>query len=175
MPKTVQSSQPKRHSWTRIAGVVAVALAIASVLLLKWQTQPTSSSSDDQGNVAEASDRATPAASVTWPHTGSPEAQLDSLLTEGHPVLAFFHSDTCYQCVQMTGIVGQVYPEYANSVALVDVNVYDERNGNLLRRAGIRVIPTLIFFDRQGRGQVAMGVMQPDQLRQQLQRISEER
>ena len=172
MPKAIQSSKPERRSLTRIAGVLAVALAIATVLILKWQTQPTSSS-EAQASVVEVDGRAPQAATPARRHAGSPEAQLDTLLTERQPVLAFFHSDTCYQCVQMTGIVGQVYPEFADSVALVDVNVYDERNGNLLRRAGIRVIPTMIFFDRQGRGQVAMGVMQPDQLRQQLQRISE--
>lgn len=72
----------------------------------------------------------------------------------------------------MTEIVNQVYPAFSQSVALVDVNVYDERNANLLSRAGIRVIPTLIFFNQQGQGQMTMGVMQPEQFRQQLQMLS---
>ena len=89
-------------------------------------------------------------------------------------MLAFFHSNTCAQCVQMTEIVGQVYPGFADRVALVDVNVYDRRNTNLLQRAGIRVIPTMIFIDHTGSGQDFSGVMPPDALRNQLAFIAQE-
>jgi thioredoxin-related protein len=51
------------------------------------------------------------------------------------------------------------------------VNVYDERNARLLQRVRIRVIPTLVFFSREGKGQVTTGVMQPAQLRQALQAL----
>jgi thiol:disulfide interchange protein len=168
MPAVDHRSQSARSRQLRIVGVACVALAIAAVLILKGYLQSSISS------VAEVRSAEAGGEGVIQPvpAVDLPETQLDRLLAGSQPTLAFFHSNTCYQCVQMTGIVDRVYPEYAQSVALVDVNVYDERNGNLLRRAGIRVIPTLIFFDRQGRGQVVTGVMQPDQLRQQLQTIS---
>ena len=68
----------------------------------------------------------------------------------------------------MTEIVEQVYPDFAEQVALVDVNVYDDANQSLLQRAGIRVIPTLIFIDRTGAGQGYTGVMPAEELQEAL-------
>lgn len=98
----------------------------------------------------------------------SPEAHLNRLLDEGQPIFAFFHSNTCYQCTEMAKIVEQVYPDFAEQVALVDVNVYDEANNSLLQRAGISVIPTLIFIDRAGQDQSATGIVPAEQLREAL-------
>lgn len=103
-----------------------------------------------------------------------PEARLDRLLSARKPVFVFFHSDTCVQCVRMTGIVEEVYPGFSDSVALVDVDVYDERNRNLLQRATVRAIPTLIFVDREGEVEGHVGVMEADALRQQLATMGEE-
>ncbi|RMF04576.1 MAG: thioredoxin [Chloroflexi bacterium] len=112
--------------------------------------------------------KVTPVANV------APEAQLDQHLAAGRPVLAFFHSNDCVQCVKMIAVVEQVYPDFADTVALVDVNVYDHQNQNLLRRAGIRAIPTMIFIDADGHGQGVIGLMEPDAFRNQLQQISGE-
>jgi thiol:disulfide interchange protein len=101
-----------------------------------------------------------------------PEAHLERLLAAGQPALAFFHSDNCVQCIKMMEVVAQVYPEFNASVALVDVNVYDKANSRLLQRAGIRAIPTQIFFDRTGQGRVIMGAMTPDQFRDQMQTLA---
>jgi thiol:disulfide interchange protein len=64
--------------------------------------------------------------------------------------------------------VAQVYPEFSSTVTLVDVNVYDEYNAALLQRVGLQYIPTLIFYDHTGKGQVSVGVMEDEQLRQTL-------
>jgi len=96
------------------------------------------------------------------------EAQLDHYLKEGKPTLAFFHSNNCQQCIVMMETVAQVYPEFAASVALVDVNVYDENNAALLKRVGLQYIPTLIFYDYTGKEQVSVGAMEAEQLRQTL-------
>ena len=68
----------------------------------------------------------------------------------------------------MIGIVGEVYPEFASSVALVDVNVYDERNTTLLQQVRLQFIPTLIFYDQDGTAEVVVGVIQAGELRQKL-------
>jgi thiol:disulfide interchange protein len=101
-----------------------------------------------------------------------PEAQLDRLVIAGQPTLAFFHSNNCVQCMKMMEVVEQVYPEFEDSVALVDVNVYDKANSRLLQRAQIRAIPTQIFFDRSGQGRVVMGAMTPDQFREQMRTLA---
>jgi hypothetical protein len=138
------------------------------------QVPPTSS---DAGSSASPVAATTEAANTTAPSpTPNPlaEAQLDRLLKVGDPVFLFFHSNRCAQCVRMIGIVEQVYPGFSDSVALVDVNVYDERNRNLLQRANIRAIPTLIFVDREGEVRGHVGVMEPDALRDQLRQLEEE-
>ncbi len=47
------------------------------------------------------------------------------------------------------------------------------QNENLLRRAGISSIPTLVFIDRNGEGQVSIGVIEAEVLRQQLTALKE--
>ncbi|TFG70517.1 MAG: thioredoxin [Anaerolineales bacterium] len=101
-----------------------------------------------------------------------PAAHLERMLSGRHPIFAFFHSTTCTQCVEMTKIVNQIYPAFENQVALVDVDVYDERNQALLQQAGIRIIPTLVFFDQTGTAQGFTGVMPADELKAILDNIS---
>ena len=107
------------------------------------------------------------------PVNESPEAQFDRYMKEGKPTFAFFHSTNCHSCIVMMATVAQVYPEFKDNLALVDVDVYDSQNANLLRRARINSIPTLVFIDRKGQVKVSIGVMQADQLRTQLRILQE--
>ncbi|MCU0485726.1 MAG: thioredoxin family protein [Anaerolineales bacterium] len=109
-----------------------------------------------------------PADDASTSSSALPEAQLDRALKANQPTLAFFHSNNCQQCIEMIGIVDQVYPEFKNTVTLVDIDVYDERNMALLNRVGLQYIPTLIFYDHNGKEQVSVGVMQAKVLRQTL-------
>ena len=177
----------KKTTRTQPVIVVGVLLLIAAILILKGQ-KPTSGSAGSLGEIGpvptapETGTLPQPVATMALssetqrpvPTQPLPEAQLDQFLAQGRPILAFFHSNTCVQCVRMNEIVQQVYPDFADTVALVDVNVYDQRNGNLLQRANIRAIPTMILLDRTGQGQGYMGVMEPAALREQLQSLSEE-
>ena len=154
-------SLPYQHNLTRvrIAVIVGVLLLVGGVLLYKAQRTAESGGGDIF---------ASPAMSGL-----SPEAQFDQLLADGKPFLAFFHSNTCEQCIRMVETVNAAYPDYAGSVALVDVDVYDIRNDSLLQRAGIRIIPTLIFIDRNGEGRGFAGVMEAPALRRALQGLAE--
>lgn len=105
--------------------------------------------------------------------TDLPEAQLHRHLVAGKPTLAFFHSNNCKQCINMMQVVEEVYPEFADSVALVDVNVYDERNTALLRWAHVHAIPTQIFFNSAGERQTVLGAMDPGTFRAYLRVASE--
>lgn len=105
---------------------------------------------------------------------GLPEAQIDQAISSGEPTLAFFHSNKCEQCLIMIDIVERVFPEYAGSVKLVDVDVYDPNNKPLLRRIGLQYIPTLVFIDRRGQGKSFVGVMEADILRQNLSLLAGE-
>ncbi|MEA3375431.1 MAG: thioredoxin family protein [Chloroflexota bacterium] len=190
---------PRQGTWARLSlrqvGVVAgVLLLIGAVLFLKTRQRPAASADPVATEPTAPPEQAIPTASQSGSSTSagwataeaasagassgtedlSPEAQLDRLLSARKPVFLFFHSNTCVQCVRMTGIVEEVYPDYSDSVALVDVNVYDERNRSLLQRASIRAIPTLIFVDREGEVEGHVGVLEADALRQQLAKMGEE-
>lgn len=100
--------------------------------------------------------------------TGDAEILLETLIKEGKPVFVFYHSTDCHSCQVMMATVEEVYPEYEDSVTLVDVNVYDTANQNLLQKEQIHSIPTQVFYNNKGESTVIIGIMEPDALRQQL-------
>lgn len=181
-----KTSQQKSYG-AQLAAIVGVLLLIGAVLILKAQKSAVSSA-NSQDEVGLASPAAQPSPTRTLlseaqtaapaqpppAPTLLPEAQLDQLLAAGKPTLAFFHSNTCKKCIRMSEIVEEVYPDFADTVSLVDVNAYEGRNASLLQRVGIRAIPTLIFIDRTGQGRSYMGVMEPDELREQLRALGGE-
>jgi thiol-disulfide isomerase/thioredoxin len=105
---------------------------------------------------------------ATTPPGDPPVIQLESALSEGKPVLVFYHSNTCESCLQMIDIVHQAYPEFAGVVVLVDVNVYDPKNESLMKKAGVQYIPTLMLYHPTGRIEKFVGVMEKEDLRQAL-------
>ena len=109
-----------------------------------------------------------PQAAATGSSSALPQAQLDRAIQAGKPALAFYHSNSCDQCIIMIDIVEQVYPEFSKTVALVDVNVYDPENEALLRSARIQFIPTLVFYNAQGQADTHVGVMEAGVLQTRL-------
>ena len=178
---------PKKTPAIQWGAIVGAAALIGAVILLKaYRSGPgLAASRDDVESTPPAVETAVPLQSApaitetTAPPaqptpTLLPEAQLDQLLAAGEPAFVFFHSNNCYQCIHMIEIVEQVHPDFAGSVPLVDVNVYDERNGSLLQRAGLRYIPTLVFVDRAGQSKTHVGVLEAEALREQLQALAGE-
>jgi len=143
----------KKNNLARILIVVGVAVLAAVVLILKAGNNPQVPPGDISGDL--------------------PATQLQNALAEHRPTLAFFHSYTCQQCIEMIGIVEKVYPDFADVIVLVDIDVDGERNEPLLRQVGLQYIPTLIFYDRLGQRQVSVGVMEAEQLRQILTALAE--
>ncbi|GAB4575015.1 MAG: hypothetical protein Kow0077_24460 [Anaerolineae bacterium] len=136
--------QAKEHLWPRLLVLGGLLLIIAAMLLVKAQQ----ASSDIQNEL--------------------PQVQLQTALANGRPTVVFFHSLTCEPCIQMMETVNLIYPEFADQITLVDVNVSDTRNHSLLREQGIRLIPSLVYYDRQGRSEISYGVMAHSVFRQQL-------
>jgi thiol:disulfide interchange protein len=100
------------------------------------------------------------------------EVELDQALSEGRPTFVFLHSLECIPCKEMMGVVADVYPEFQDSVVLIDVDIYDENNANILRRENLQSIPTLVFYDSNGQRQMMIGTMSPDQFRATLQTLA---
>lgn len=127
-----------------VAGVVLLALVVLVFKNIPRETPPTSSSHE------------------------LPAAQLEQALQARQPILAFYHSTTCQQCIEMIDIIGRVYPEYTHGITLIDVDVYDAQNAALLKKVGLRFIPTLMFYGQNGEAQTHVGIMEAEQLRQAL-------
>jgi len=100
------------------------------------------------------------------------EAQLDQAISEGRPAVVFLHSLNCVACKEMMQTVADVYPEYQDSIALIDVDVYDQSNNNIIRREQLQSIPTLVFYDEQGARQVFIGAMPSEQFRDTLAQLA---
>jgi thiol:disulfide interchange protein len=100
------------------------------------------------------------------------ETQLDQALSDGHPTFVFLHSTDCIPCKAMMKTVAEVYPDFQDSVVLIDVDIYDQSNQNLLRRERLQSIPTLVFYDAQGTRQVYIGAMQPDHFRDVMTQLA---
>lgn len=100
------------------------------------------------------------------------ESQLDQALSDRRPMFVFLHSTDCIPCKAMMETVADVYPEYQESVTLIDVDIYDQQNQNILRRERLQSIPTLVFYDAQGIRQVYIGAMQPDHFRDVMTQLA---
>lgn len=104
--------------------------------------------------------------------TTSLESQLDQALAAKRPTFVFLHSLECIPCKEMMGTVADVYPDFQDSIALIDVDVYDQNNQNILRREQLQSIPTLVFYDTQGTRQVFIGAMPSEQFRDTLTQLA---
>lgn len=96
------------------------------------------------------------------------EVQLDQALAQKRVIYALFHSTDCIPCQQMEKTAAEVMPEFKSKVTFIDVNVYDRANTALMRRMGLRVIPTNYVFDRSGQFKKIEGAIPADALRAEL-------
>jgi thiol-disulfide isomerase/thioredoxin len=137
----------------QVAIVIGVALLILVAVIAKDELVGSASTPGPAG-AAEA-----------------PQVTLDRALAANRPTLAFYHSLTCASCVEMMAIVEQVHAEFVDTIALVDVNVYEDRNQALVERSRILAIPTVVLIDRTGKEESFLGVIEADQLRRELRAL----
>jgi len=100
------------------------------------------------------------------------EAQLDQALKDKRPTFVFLHSLDCIPCKEMMGTVADVYPDFQESVVLIDVDIYDQSNSNIIHRERLQSIPTLVFYDAQGTRQVFIGAMPSEQFRDVMTQLA---
>lgn len=149
MPKTKHSNR-KKHAPKNpptLMILTGIALVLVAVFTLKNNNNPSTS-----------------AALL--------EAQLDEALAAKHPTFVFLHSTDCIPCKAMMDTVSEVYPDFQDSVVLIDVDIYDQSNKNLMQRERLQSIPTLVFYDEQGRRQVFIGAMPSDQFRDVMTQLA---
>lgn len=140
MPKQKRRVQKGRPTLLILAGIV---LLLIGVFTLKNGNDPSAS-----------------AAAL--------ESQLDQALAAKRPTFVFLHSLNCVACKEMMKTVADVYPDYQDSIVLIDVDIYDQSNSDIIRRERLQSIPTLVFYDAKGTRQVFIGAMPSEQFRDTL-------
>ncbi len=178
--KTAARPEPKqavaKPDWRLLVlALASIGVAIIGILVLKERDRPvvTLSAAQTSSPTAQGSltPQGTPGAvdrslAVNGPsRSTSPADQLNRALASSRPVLVFMHSTTCQSCIDMMKVVDQVYPEFAGEVALVDVDVNDDANGLLLQKLGLRYIPTIVVFNKEGQASQNIGGMKADAFR----------
>ena len=73
---------------------------------------------------------------------------LDEALKAGVPVVVKLGSDKCIPCRAMNPIIKELAAEQDGKAIFLSLDVYENRE--LASQAGVRVIPTILFYDRHG-------------------------
>jgi len=76
-------------------------------------------------------------------------ANLDEALKAGVPVIVKLGSDKCIPCRAMNPIIKELADEQDGKAVFLALDVYQNRE--LARQAGVRVIPTILFYDKRGK------------------------
>jgi thioredoxin 1 len=76
-------------------------------------------------------------------------ANLDEALLAGVPVILKIGSDKCITCRAMNPIIKELAAEQDGKAVFMALDVYQNRE--LAGKYGVRVIPTVIFFDKHGK------------------------
>lgn len=144
----------------RVVILVAVLVVFAIILGMKI-AGPTG---------APGGETSAPAASVRPSENRSDAvAAYDAAIATGKPVYVLFHSLTCASCIEISAVVDEVVPAYAEKVVYVNVITDDPSGQALAARFSFQYIPTS-FFLKPG-GSVAdsfTGVLSVEEMRGRL-------
>jgi len=83
------------------------------------------------------------------PPDSNTEEDFSKAFKSGKPVLVDFGSNSCIPCRQMRPILQEIRKEHSGKAEVLVIDVYKYQN--LAREHKIRMIPTLIFFDSNGK------------------------
>jgi len=83
------------------------------------------------------------------PPDSNTEEDFSKALKSRKPVLVDFGSNSCIPCRQMRPILQEIRKEHSGKTEVLVIDVYKYQN--LAREHKIRIIPTLIFFDSNGK------------------------
>ena len=76
-------------------------------------------------------------------------ASLDDALKTGLPVILKLGSDKCRPCIAMNPIIKELAAEQDGKAVFLALDVYQNRD--LANKYGVRLIPTVVFFDKHGK------------------------
>ena len=88
---------------------------------------------------------------------------LDEALRSGKPVVVKLGTDKCAPCRVMNKIIAEMGKERAGKEIYLSLDVYANRE--LAQKAGVRVIPSILFYDKKGEPKAKYeGVMERERI-----------
>ena len=118
---------------------------------------------DDENHAFAMSGAAVKQPSKITAQTTKDIADLDEALKSGLPVIVKLGSDKCIPCRAMNPIIKELAVEQDGKAVFLSLDVYQNRE--LARQAGVRVIPTILFYDKHGQPKAkSEGGMSKEQL-----------
>jgi thioredoxin 1 len=88
------------------------------------------------------------AQAVSEPPTNTGE-ELKKALLSGQPVLVDFGANKCIPCRQLRPILKEVAQDFSGKAQVLIIDVFQHQG--VAREHRIQLIPTLVFFDAQGK------------------------
>jgi thioredoxin 1 len=94
--------------------------------------------------------------------------EFRSALKSGKPTLVDFGSNHCIPCIQLRPVLKALKDEYSGRINIMMIEINDNRD--LAREYRIQLIPTLIFFNSEGKevGR-ALGYMDKEAIKKKFQ------
>jgi len=98
------------------------------------------------------------------------EEDFKQALSSGKPVLVDFGANSCVPCRQMRPILKEIDKEYTGKARALVIDVYKYQN--LAREYKVQLIPTLVFFDPNGKEVFRhVGVLEKEKIVEKLKEI----
>lgn len=86
----------------------------------------------------------------TLPNSDSiPKTECAVTITDGKPMVIDFSASWCPPCQQLKPIYAKLTEEYQNEITMVTVDV--DENKEMAEKFDVQAIPTLIFFNKEGK------------------------
>ncbi|MDZ7812941.1 MAG: thioredoxin family protein [Ideonella sp.] len=120
-----------KRSLTRVWAVAALLLGAAAAYLLREDAPLAPLMPQVQASVPAVADPVT------------------QVLAAGKPSVIEFGANTCISCREMKPILADLQAKHGERIAVADFDIL--KNRELISRYQIRLMPTQVFFDAQGR------------------------
>lgn len=124
--------------------------AVAAVLVVKNSQERRTHTGTTETTTAQLTDQGGPGTGSTADSRTASETTSSAGATQGNkPRLLSFGAGWCVPCRMMEPVRNQLRAEYGDQLELVHYDV--DRNQEMARKYNIKLIPTLIFLDAEGR------------------------
>jgi thioredoxin 1 len=79
------------------------------------------------------------------------EDAVQQALRAGKPTVVEFGANACASCREMKPVLEALRREHGSRIAVVDVDLIQQKEAGYIQRYRIQLMPTQVFFDARGR------------------------